>query len=345
MASQGVFDQLDDETASSIIQVQREDAEELVGRIKGKQKEGDQPDSDLALRLCLEELSLYETFRADLQMARRIGTTVITDAVVLREAIRMEHQAETDRTVASSLQYGPTHDVQISGHPCDFPGNEDLDNVTIAKLEARHFAEMLNLPQKIAGLEEPQEESSKWASRRSPTYLDSSSRCAACSDNKPWFDVVTTLCGDEYCTDCISTLFEMSMTDESLYPPRCCRQAIPFKSAKPFLRQGLAKTFELKIEELETKNRTYCPAPSCTTLILTSQITNEGGICPQCTRSTCVTCKTPAHHGDCPNDKPLQDLLTTANTEGRQWCHQCLRMMELDTEYNHIMQVQFRLMI
>lgn len=330
---QGYFDGVDEETASLIVQLQREDIEGLACRGKGKQREGDVSDSDLALRLCLEELNLFEPFRADLQMARSVGSAVITDAVVLNEASRLEQQANLDRELASRLQglsMDPTPELTQSGSSSD---DEDLDEETLAKVQARRFAAMLK-PGRQSG--QSKAESSKWAASRKIAHLDKSSHCVACSDDKPWYDVVKAPCGDEYCTDCVSTLFENSITDESLYPPRCCRQEIPMKLVKHFLKPGLAHTFAEKKVELDTKNRTYCSAPSCSSFIPSDHIVEDVATCPQCARPTCVTCKTAAHRGDCPNDTNLQQLLATVEDEGWQRCYQCSRLVDLETGCNHM---------
>ena len=109
-----------------------------------------------------------------------------------------------------------------------------------------------------AGEHHPKAESSTQDASRKSVHFQKSSRCDICSDDKPQFEVVTAPCGIQYCTNCLSWLFETSMTDGSLYPPRCCRQPIPLSLARPFLRLGLAEDFADKSVELDTKDRTYC---------------------------------------------------------------------------------------
>ena len=336
MTWQGHFDELDDETASLIIQLQREDVERLTRSSKGKQREGEISDADLALQLCMEELTLFAPFRADLQMARSVGTAVITDVALLNEESQLEHQASRDREMATRLLAQSDNDVPNLGSSTSSSEEEDFDDVTMAKVQAQNYVRMLDMRSQSVVQHHPKAESSAQAASRKAAYFDKSSRCVACSDDKPWFEVVTAPCGDEYCADCVSLLFETSMTDESLYPPRCCRQPIPLKSAKPFLRSGLAEDFADKSQELDTKDRTYCHAQDCSRFIPSVHINEEIGTCPGCSRRTCTTCKTAAHFGDCPNDTSLQQLLETANSEGWQRCYQCLRVVELDTGCNHM---------
>ena len=138
-------------------------------------------------------------------------------------------------------------------------------------------------------------------------------------------------CQHEYCRDCIRDLFSASLTDESLFPPRCCRQNIPLKAVSIFLTKEIKKEFEKKKVEFGTPNRTYCSRPTCSTFIKAENIVDEIAFCPDCTRQTCSVCKSEAHEGeDCPNDTALQQTLDLANESGWQRCYSCRRMVELD---------------
>jgi hypothetical protein len=52
-------------------------------------------------------------------------------------------------------------------------------------------------------------------------------------------------------------LFRASMIDDSLFPPRCCRQPITTNSVRAFLTAELAMQYEQKKTELDTLDRTY----------------------------------------------------------------------------------------
>lgn len=223
-------------------------------------------------------------------------------------------------------------------HFSDLPTTDDpLDNETQAKIQARKFADMFgmrNPPWKSA--DQHVAESSKWAASRKPAHLHDTIQCVACGDDAPWFDTIAAPCGDVYCADCLSTLFQSAMTDESLYPPRCCREPIPFAQVKAFLSPTVVELFIEKRVELDTKNRTYCWVPSCSKFIPPTAIADDLGTCPSCARSTCAICKAAGHSGDCPEDKQLQELIGTANQEGWQRCYQCARMVELELGCNHM---------
>lgn len=328
---------LEHENAALIAQMQREDIQTLAERTKGKQKEGSLSDGDLALELYLEDLNLFDLSHHDHQIACSIATAVVDDCFLLGDALNVDLQVTADRELALRLEHTSDDSPINAEHGIIISKEEQLDSETQAKLQARMFAEMFgmrNPPWKTA--DQPVAESSKWAASRKPAHLHDSIRCVACHDNAPWFDTVTAPCGDVYCADCLSTLFESSMTDESLYPPRCCREPILFAQVKAFLSPTVAKAFAGKQVELDTKNRTYCWVPSCVSFIPPSAIGGDAGTCPSCTRSTCFICKAAAHPGDCPEDEQLQELLDTANQEGWQRCYQCARMVELELGCNHM---------
>ena len=51
--------------------------------------------------------------------------------------------------------------------------------------------------------------------------------CVACTEVCHPSEAITAPCGHAYCDECLANLFQSSMTDETLYPPRCCKQPIP----------------------------------------------------------------------------------------------------------------------
>jgi hypothetical protein len=161
-------------------------------------------------------------------------------------------------------------------------------------------------------------------------------RCEACREEKLFFDVARAPCGHEYCRECLQQLFESSMTDNSLFPPRCCRSAFVLAAVRPFLTSALAKEFQQKELELSTPNRTYCCAPACSAFIPPRDIASDSASCKNCGMITCAICKNAAHDGDCPEDADLQKVLGIANDNGWQRCYSCRRIVELDHGCNHI---------
>ncbi|KAG9759109.1 hypothetical protein KCU73_g3553, partial [Aureobasidium melanogenum] len=136
--------------------------------------------------------------------------------------------------------------------------------------------------------------------------------CVACTNTFPWFDILETPCSHHYCVECLSELFDLSMKDETLYPPRCCRQTIPLDDAKLVLHPKLVRDFQQKSIELDAKDRTYYYDPRCSTFIPAEHIIEDVASCPDCGKRTCVICKAAAHRGDCPRDEDLHQLLQAA---------------------------------
>jgi hypothetical protein len=72
------------------------------------------------------------------------------------------------------------------------------------------------------------------------------------------------------------------MTDDSLFPPRCCRQPITTGSVRVFLTAELVIQYEQKKIELDTPDRTYCSNPLCSAFIRLEDITDKQASCPDC---------------------------------------------------------------
>ena len=199
---------VDDGSAALILQLQREDVEAICARDKTKQRAGKQTDAQLALQLYLEELQIFETTLSDQQMARSIASAVLADS---------QSQASSDHEIATRLD-GTAGNRSIASS--QFTREEKtLDEVSLVKLDARQFADMYNLTeQRSEQSNVPYSEPSKWAASRKPVELDETIRCVACSDSKPWFDVATVPCGDQYCVGCLSTLFRCCLLYTSPSP-------------------------------------------------------------------------------------------------------------------------------
>lgn len=160
--------------------------------------------------------------------------------------------------------------------------------------------------------------------------------CVACGDGKPEWDLMLATCGDRYCKACVRTLFDHATRDESLYPPRCCREPIPLSIARQYLEEDLVIRFERKAIEFSTSERTYCHDAGCSTFIPPEHIDGDKAICPECSLLTCKVCKTAAHENDCPEDPALEGLMAVAAAAGYQQCYQCKRLVELNVGCNHM---------
>lgn len=123
-----------------------------------------------------------------------------------------------------------------------------------------------------------------------------------------------------------------------VYPPRCCRQVMPWSKVKVLVSHELASDFEGKKEELETQDRTYCFDPTCSTFIGSDHVAPDTSTatCPACEKLTCVACKSAFHAGDCSSDPSVQATLELAEEENWRRCQECGTMIELTEGCIHI---------
>lgn len=161
--------------------------------------------------------------------------------------------------------------------------------------------------------------------------------CSACQNPYPAREIIRAPCDHVYCHGCIQSLFEVSMKDESLFPPRCCQQPIPPEEYPRLFDREFLSTFRLRQEELSSPNRTYCYRQTCAKFIPAAYINGQEARCPVCRARTCVRCKTRApHDGDCPRDPAVMDVLRVAAENGYQRCFQCRALVERRDGCYHI---------
>ena len=114
--------------------------------------------------------------------------------------------------------------------------------------------------------------------------------CTACQESVVVLDLITAPCGHNYCKDCIRRLFTSAIGDDELFPPRCCRQAIPISSVGSVLSRDERQAFMDKLVEFNTPDKIYCSRPSCSAFIRSNSIANEVARCPKCRTRTCTIC-------------------------------------------------------
>ncbi|KAF4767675.1 hypothetical protein HAV15_009684 [Penicillium sp. str.  len=320
--------ELDQPTAELIIQIQLQDACSCSNTFKGKSR--DPTDEELAFYLQKEELKAVSHALKDRRMATSFAAAIQEDGRILAETKVEEESASKDQIVARKWMDG-----EDLVEPNDFePQTAGLDDETLEKLEILYVSGLKGYYKGedggMTGTEADHAESSAWAARRSHQSLLRMAQCVACGDNTEFFNMARVPCQHEYCRSCLEALFKASITDESLFPPRCCRQPINLSTARIFLKSDLVQLYEKKRIELETPNRTYCYSTGCSVFIEQSHIDGEVATCPECQHTTCTNCKGRAHTGDCPNDSAMQQLLLAAQENGWQRCYSCWRLVELD---------------
>jgi hypothetical protein len=132
-------------------------------------------------------------------------------------------------------------------------------------------------------------------------------------------------------------LFNRSTKDETLFPPRCCRQAIPFDRVENKLSPDYVRRFKVAEVGFGTKNRVYCSNRECGIFVLPNNVLGDIGHCQGCGSDACAICKQAGHSGDCPDDPDLQATLKLASEKGWRRCNNCHRMVEISYGCNHMM--------
>lgn len=161
--------------------------------------------------------------------------------------------------------------------------------------------------------------------------------CTSCEEHFSAKDLVTTTCGHCYCGSCLGVVFNAALNDESLYPPRCCRNLpISIEHAKKFLDPEFEEKFKDKGVEFGTVDRTYCSDPTCSTFLPPETIDRANAYCEICGNRTCVVCKAPGHEGDCPTDHELAALLKYAEEMHWQRCFDCLSVVQKQDGCDHM---------
>ncbi|KAG8160716.1 hypothetical protein KVR01_008980 [Diaporthe batatas] len=291
------FADVDEQTARLIVQLQLQDVKEVCPNAN----------SDFACALTMYENDLKAV--SDRDMAWSIAHAVRADGPAIKEV--------------------------LSEAPENAPANDDdIDDGLLEKMSAVYMGDG-NLAQ---------EEEDIYNEDSAPTYLADPSKkapvahlqCCTCRDDVPFYDVAHTPCGHDYCRGCLQELFRLSVTDETLFPPRCCRQPIPADQNRFFLTSKLYGDFQARKVEMETPDRTYCHAPECSKFIAPQNIQHQIGRCVACDAQTCSVCKAAAHAGECPEDPATKVLDKVAAENGWMRCKGCQRIVDLMAGCNHI---------
>jgi E3 ubiquitin-protein ligase RNF144 len=160
--------------------------------------------------------------------------------------------------------------------------------------------------------------------------------CSACMEQCARFDALELSCkrpGDitchAYCRSCLIDLFQTSLTDTTLFPPRCCGIRIPVSDCLEFCPPALVKQYREKEDELAAPNPVYCSNRYCAGFIKPEYITADVAVCQNCEEETCAVCKNPRHKGLCPEDPTVQTLMDMAGKKRWQRCPKCRTMVEL----------------
>ncbi|KAI3397162.1 hypothetical protein diail_11136 [Diaporthe ilicicola] len=334
---------MDAETAALTLELLRGDVDEILDTRKGKQRDDAIDDSKTALDVIKADLEATATINADKAMARSIAQAVHQDCQAISAAQVQEKQAADDRQAA--LQFNRNGRLNPAppkrGDDAPPPYEANGGNKFFDKLEAQYNIS----PQLDNDNDTTQAESSSWAAGRrvaKPRGIlekPKPRQCASCMDDFPLQDLAKFPCSHEYCRACLETMLTGPLTDEGLWPPRCCQQRVDPEQdqIRILVDARLMGQYLARKLEMETPNRTYCHVSDCSKFIPPKGIHHDIGTCPKCEAKTCCTCKAAAHEGeDCPKDEAGKQLLDLAKKQGWRQCFACKRVVELKEGCNHM---------
>lgn len=343
---------MDDESAHVVLSLQLDDLNRLLDSSAHVKDHVNVSDGRIALVSYRDELAARLCFLQDRRMGRSIARAVLHDESTLRQVISQENSAVRDRNLACSMSGArngsrppPIIDLTDSVDDLVMTGFAQLNS---ALPEEPDLMEVDMPPHRTPVQRSRPTHDTLSHSAKSPfgrvqslqyreSVLGVQKTCVSCSEHVSYFAAVYAPCGHDYCQHCAKQLFLNSMRDESLFPPRCCRQAIPLAAIDVFLTAEFTKYFEEKAVEYLTPNRLYCAWPTCSAFIPPAKINGDIAICPKCDFWVCTMCKGHTHQGrDCPKDAGLNALVSTATEEGWQRCYRCKRFIELGLGCNHI---------
>ncbi|KAK6951767.1 hypothetical protein Daesc_006290 [Daldinia eschscholtzii] len=334
-----VYGAMGDEDIALAFRLMQEDAEQFMSTTtrKGKQAEGTETDAQMAFNLLLEELQAAETCLSDVRMTRSMLRAIQSDGAILSQAHDEENIARADRNLSLALSNGQDLTMAEQGAP-ESPNSDDE---FLEKLSALYNTGIGHPMGDIddygddddtATISQP--ESSSWAALRQPSRPPKT--CDACGDQKHFAQLARVPCRHEYCRECLTRLFRDASNDESLFPPRCCRQNIPLAKNQVFIDSDVVSHFRQKALEFSTPRRTYCHNQRCARFIPGTNYLHDVATCDECGHQTCMICKGATHNGDCPEDEQLNQVIQLATEQHWQRCQNCWAMVELNTGCFHM---------
>ncbi|KAJ5584347.1 uncharacterized protein N7459_004147 [Penicillium hispanicum] len=320
---------MDQASAHLILQLLQGDVEDALAFSKMEGREGPLSDQDLALNEWKRELNNEHTVSSDQAMAASIAKAVQDDGVTISLLIQEEKRAYADRCTALQMAEPdelPPQDVQSA----NIESMKQMDQIT----KGPSYNPMRDLAMfSDLAIEDDEAESSTRAARRG-TRSRGQRECTLCTELHPFVDLFESPCSHSYCKTCIARLFEDSLIDDSLFPPRCCRIALPFSAVRKFLDLDVVRRFEEKSIERNDPFRTYCSNKLCSAYILPEHVQGYTGICRECKQETCTLCKQPSHTDEC--DEIQDELRELGKTQGWQECAKCGHLLELHTGCYHM---------
>ena len=323
MACADPFLQLDDQ--SFALQLQLKEIEAQRELQSAKWTEDSPPDFASASDDFEAEVKKAAALVEDLKFAHSIAKAVESDAVVIEELRFEETQSAQDRDFALSLNEDenlPSQDVtnlpEMSRLGAEWVNWDHVLRATEASTFSNETCSTVAGPSTHNTLRQ------KAVFEHLPQLKV---ECSVCGDSvRPYF-TVRLVCSDVYCKPCLKSFFLRVAKDESLFPPKCCRQPIDISTIEADFSVEELTTYRSAELEFTSTDRVYCADPECAKFIPMPQRTHDYASCEACSAGTCMHCKALAHDEGCPADEARQSLINFADEQGWKPCFGCGEMV------------------
>ncbi|KAJ7674385.1 hypothetical protein B0H14DRAFT_3067570 [Mycena olivaceomarginata] len=320
---------IDTATATLISQLTLDDIAEIRHLSKGKSKEGAPlSDAECALAACAEEAQDALRFFQDLEMARSLDNALELDQPVLSVLSIVEDGLRDDHAYAEALENGRALPAQSEVQRL----MEDPDFSRLSQ-DVTEKPEDGGDPRDADALEEAQETRPMRAH---------TAQCVICRDDLGALTSFQAPCNHFYCRQCLSNLVTSCIGDESLFPLQCCRQYLPMDGTHGVYGQldvRLRLSFGKKAVEFATvsKDRLYCPRPTCSVFLGSTADHLDNVVCPRCATHVCVSCKQTVHPGEaCGESLAIQQVKALAREQHWQTCPGCAQIIDLQQGCYHM---------
>ncbi|KAJ5277226.1 hypothetical protein N7524_003379 [Penicillium chrysogenum] len=202
------------DTIDIVLQTKLEEVEEALRLLKRHGNGGTAPirDQNLALLQWRRELRWRRVTQHGLRAAIQLSRESRSDQAAILRDIR---NREVDEAPAARVA-PPGHAPPPQQAP---PGTLDLIPVPDAQGQVRQREDFTTIP-----------------AAPPPVVLR---KCIACSESRPESDTIQNSCSHVYCQGCVIRLLQNALADESLFPPRCCRQPLPLEGARGIINDEL----------------------------------------------------------------------------------------------------------
>ncbi|KAJ5773348.1 hypothetical protein N7457_008244 [Penicillium paradoxum] len=225
-------------------------------------------------------------------------------------------------------------------------GKATAENISSSKFKVKgkqlHLIDEQNPVSHESDEESVNESPTDEAAEVDPDEPEMLHQCISCTEEHPLSDTIQTQCAHTYCRECVLRLFQNSLTNELMFPPRCCRTPIGVTIAvEDMIGLEITKRYKERKAEVSENDRTYCSNSTCSRYLPPQSIRRGVGVCDSCMVRTCVECKKQGHRGDCAiqriKDESDEHLLERLAAKKKwQRCSKCSRIVERVTGCSHM---------